>query len=45
MRALQRLVEDRRRIVEQRVRHTNRLTEALNEYFPQICIGLMTRAP
>jgi transposase len=36
MRALQRLVEDRRRIVEQRVRHTNRLTSALKEYFPQV---------
>jgi transposase len=36
MRALQRLVEDRRRIVEQRVRHTNRLTAALKEYFPQV---------
>jgi transposase len=36
MRALQRLVEDRRRLVEQRVRHTNRLTAALKEYFPQV---------
>lgn len=36
MRALQRLVEERRRIVEQRVRHTNRLTAALKEYFPQV---------
>lgn len=36
MRALQRLVEDRRRLVEQRVRFTNRLTAALKEYFPQV---------
>jgi transposase len=36
MRALQRLVEDRRRLVEQRVRLTNRLTAALKEYFPQV---------
>lgn len=36
MRALQRLVEDRRRVVEQRVRLTNRLTAALKEYFPQV---------
>jgi transposase len=36
LRALQRLVEDRRRLVEQRVRLTNRLTAALKEYFPQV---------
>jgi transposase len=36
MRALQRLVEDRRRLVAQRVRQTNRLTAALKEYFPQV---------
>lgn len=36
MRALQKLVEDRRRLVEQRVRLTNRLTSALKEYFPQV---------
>jgi transposase len=35
MRALQRLVEDRRRVVDQRVRLTNRLTAALKQYFPQ----------
>jgi transposase len=36
LRALQRLVEDRRRLVAQRVRFTNRLTAALKEYFPQV---------
>lgn len=35
MRALQRVVEDRRSLVEDRVRLTNRLTNALKAYFPQ----------
>jgi len=35
MRALQRVVEDRRALVEDRVRLTNRLTNALKAYFPQ----------
>lgn len=35
MRALQRAVEDRRAIVEDRVRLTNRITNALKAYFPQ----------
>jgi transposase len=35
MRALQRVVEDRRALVEDRVRITNRLTNALKAYFPQ----------
>jgi transposase len=35
MRALQRLVEDRRCLVEDRVRITNRLTHTLKAYFPQ----------
>jgi transposase len=36
MRALQQLVEDRRRLVDDRVRLTNRITSALKEYFPQV---------
>jgi transposase len=36
MRALQRVVEDRRALVEDRVRLTNRLTNALKAYFPQV---------
>src|SRR5262249_11261493 len=35
MRALQRAVEDRRAIVEDRVRLTNRIINALKAYFPQ----------
>ncbi len=35
MRALQRLVQDRRALVHDRVRLTNRITAALNAYFPQ----------
>jgi transposase len=34
-RALQRLVEFRRQVVDQRVEFTNRLTQVLKEYFPQ----------
>jgi len=34
-RALQRLVEFRREVVDQRTAFTNRLTQALKEYFPQ----------
>jgi len=36
MRALRRLVEARRDLVQDRVRVTNRLTFALKEYFPQV---------
>jgi transposase len=36
MRALAQLVEDRRRLVEDKVRFTNRLTSALKNYFPQV---------
>ena len=36
MRALQQLVEDRRKLVDDRVRITNRMTAALKEYFPQV---------
>lgn len=36
VRALRRLVQDRRSLVEQRVRFTNQLTAALKEYFPQV---------
>lgn len=36
MRALTRLVEDRRRLVQERVRVTNRLTAALKAYYPQV---------
>jgi transposase len=36
MRALQRLVEQRRALVADKVRLTNRLTDALKQYFPQI---------
>lgn len=36
MRGLQQLVEDRRRLVDDRVRLTNRITSALKEYFPQV---------
>jgi transposase len=36
MRALQQLVEDRRKIVDDRVRITNRMTAALKAYFPQV---------
>lgn len=36
MRALCRLVEDRRRLVADRVRVTNRITAALKAYFPQV---------
>ena len=36
MRALQQLVEDRRRLVGDRVRLTNRLTAALKRYYPQV---------
>ena len=35
LRALQQLVEMRRRLVEDRIRLTNRLTSALKSYFPQ----------
>lgn len=35
MRALRRLVEDRRTLVHDRVRITNRITAALKQYFPQ----------
>ena len=35
MRALQQLVEDRRKLVADRVRVTNRLTAALKRYYPQ----------
>lgn len=35
MRALQQLVEDRRKLVDDRVRITNRMTAALKAYFPQ----------
>lgn len=36
MRTLRRLVEDRRALVQDRVRITNRLTAALKAYFPQV---------
>jgi len=36
MRALQRLVEDRRRMVDERVRLSNRIVAALKDYFPQV---------
>lgn len=36
MRALQNLVESRRRLVDDRVRLTNRITSALKEYFPEV---------
>jgi transposase len=36
MRALQQLVEDRRKLVDDRVRVTNRITAALKAYFPQV---------
>lgn len=36
MRALQRLVEQRRTLVADKVRRTNRLTAALKQYFPQV---------
>jgi transposase len=36
MRALERLVEQRRRLVDDRNRITNRLTGALKQYFPQV---------
>jgi transposase len=36
MRALQRLVEQRRSLVADKVRLTNRLTDALKQYFPQV---------
>jgi transposase len=36
MRALLRVVEDRRAIVQDRVRLTNRITNALKAYFPQV---------
>lgn len=36
MRALQQLVEDRRKLIDDRVRITNRLTVALKAYFPQV---------
>lgn len=36
MRALTRLVEDRRRLVQDRVRITNRLIAALKAYYPQV---------
>jgi transposase len=36
MRALAQLVEDRRRLVGDKVRLTNRLTSALKNYFPQV---------
>jgi transposase len=36
MRALEQLVEDRRRLVGDQVRLTNRLTSALNNYVPQV---------
>src|SRR5262249_30434958 len=36
MRALAQLVEHRRRLVGDKVRLTNRLTSALNNYFPQV---------
>jgi transposase len=36
MRALQQLVEDRRKLVNDRVRITNRLVAALKSYFPQV---------
>jgi hypothetical protein len=46
MRALQQLVEDRRKLVDDRVRVTNRTTAALKAYFPQIfCSGFLTSPP
>jgi transposase len=36
MRSLRRLVEARRRLVQDRVQITNRLTSALKDYFPQV---------
>src|SRR5262249_49795866 len=36
MRALQQLVQDRRKLVNDRVRITNRITAALKDYFPQV---------
>ncbi len=36
MRALGRLVEKRRRLVEDRLRFSNRITSTLKEYFPQV---------
>jgi transposase len=36
MRSLRRLVEDRRYLVDDRVRLTNRITAALKSYFPQV---------
>ena len=36
MRTLQRLVEQRRALVDDTVRITNRLTDALKQYFPQV---------
>lgn len=36
MRALRQLVEDRRRLVNERVRVTNRITAALKAHFPQV---------
>jgi transposase len=36
MRALQQMVQDRRKLVNDRVRITNRLTAALKDYFPQV---------
>ena len=36
MRTLDQLVEFRRRLVEDKVRLTNRLTSALKNYFPQV---------
>jgi transposase len=56
MRALQRLVEQRRSLVADKVRLTNRLTDALKQYFPQVlewfkdkdtmvCCDFLTRWP
>jgi transposase len=39
MRTLQRLVEQRRTLVADKVRLTNRLTDALKQYFPQVLEG------
>ena len=43
MRALRRLVEARRDLVQDRVRVTNRLTFTLKDYFPQMSTGFGTR--
>ena len=36
MRTLQQLVEDRRKLIDDKVRLTNRITSALKEHFPQV---------